>query len=48
MSSISSDLKTEGSAKNLAHSSNQKCNFKYLMNNKTNRSVKTSHTTKEN
>ena len=42
---MSSDLKTENLAKKLAHS-NKKCNFKYLMNSKTNRSFKTSLPTK--
>lgn len=48
MSTSASDLKTEGLAKKLAHSNNQKCNFKYLMNSKTSRSYKSALSSKEN
>jgi hypothetical protein len=39
---MASDAKTENLPKKLAQSNNQKCNFKYLMNSKTNRSFKAS------
>jgi len=46
MASSATDLKTEGLAKKLAQSSNHKSNFKYLMNSKTTRSLKTGYPSK--